>query len=115
MNDKGGKREHQGRESSWVGGELNDLGLVRKMNLGRDTDFIASKESIKDKTRVRQLVTRKGVGLGNATGVWVASLAEVRIYDIVAGTIGRAPGVFVAHVGERWVGQVILFTCGLIG
>lgn len=29
MNDQGGKREHQGRETSWVGCELNNLGLVR--------------------------------------------------------------------------------------
>ena len=53
---------------------------------------------------------RKGIGLSDAAGVRPTSLAELRVFDVVAGTVGRAPGVFVAHVGERWVGQVILST-----
>lgn len=48
--------------------------------------------------------------MGNATGVRSASLAEVGTYDIVAGTVGSAPGVLVAHVSEGRVGQVILPT-----
>jgi len=46
------------------------------------------------------LVARQGIGLGNATGVGVAGLAEVRVHDVVAGTVGGPPAVFVAHVGE---------------
>jgi hypothetical protein len=77
---------------------------------GKHTDLIASKKGIKDKTRVWQLMARKGIGLGNAAGVRVTSLAEVGIHDVVSGAVGGAPGVFVAHVGERWMGQVILST-----
>ena len=52
----------------------------------------------------------QGLGLGNAAGVGKTGLAEVGVDDIVARTIGRAPGVLVANIGEWWMGQVILFT-----
>lgn len=55
-------------------------------------------------------MAREGIGLGNAAGVWKAGLAEVGVHDIVARTVGRAPSVFIADLGERRVGQVILFT-----
>lgn len=50
------------------------------------------------------------MGLGNTASVGGTSLAEVRIYNVVAGTVCGAPGVLVAHVSEGRVGQVILTT-----
>jgi hypothetical protein len=55
-------------------------------------------------------MTRKGVGLGDATGVRSTGFAKLRIDDIVAGTVGRAPGVLVTHVSEGRMWQVILPT-----
>ena len=43
--------------------------------MGWGTDLLPSKESVKDETGVRHLVTREGVGLGNAAGVGFTSLA----------------------------------------
>jgi len=78
------------------------------------TDLLPSKKSVKDKTRVRQLVARQGVGLGHAAGVGITGRAEAGVHDVVAETVCRAPGEFVAHVGERRVGEVVLSTRGLI-
>ena len=82
--------------------------------MGRNTDLLPSKEGVKDKTGIRHLVVRQGLGLRNATGVVVASFAELGVRNIVAGTVGRAPGVFVTDDAERWMGQVILFTRDLV-
>ena len=75
-----------------------------------NTDLVPSKEGIEDKAGVRQLVVCQGEGLGNAAGVGETGFAEVRVHDVVTGTIGGAPGVFVAYNGEWRVGQVILPT-----
>jgi len=74
------------------------------------TDLVPSKEGVKDETGIRHLVVRERLGLGNAAGVGLASLAKVGVRDIVAGTVGRAPGVLVTDHGERGVGQVVLLT-----
>lgn len=55
-------------------------------------------------------MTRKGVGLSDATGVRFTGHAELRIHDVVAGTVGGTPGILVTDVSERWVGQVVLPT-----
>ena len=52
-------------------------------------DLLPSKEGIKDKTGIRHLVARQGVGLGNAASVRIANLAEVRVRDIVSRTVSR--------------------------
>lgn len=78
--------------------------------MGWGTDLVPSKESVKDETGIRHLMMRERLGLGNAAGVGFASLSEAGVRDIVAGTVGRAPGVFVTDETERWVGQVVLFT-----
>jgi len=80
------------------------------VNLQSDANLVAPKEGIKDEARIRHLVTREGVGLGNATGVWVTSSSYVWVYDVVAKAISGTPGVFVTHSGKGWMGQIILFT-----
>jgi len=60
-------------------------------------------------------VARQGAGLGHTAGVGITGRAEAGVRDIVAGTVGRAPGVFVAHVGEWWAGEVILSIRGSVG
>ena len=42
--------------------------------------------------------------MGNAAGVGLASFAEIRVHDVISGTISRAPGVFIAHIGKWRVG-----------
>lgn len=59
-------------------------------------------------------MARQGVGLGNAAGVRIASLSQFRIHDVVSVAVGGAPGEFVAHLGERWVGKIVLSAIGLI-
>ena len=120
VNDQGGEREHQGRKASRMRHELNwwRSGLARSLKVEeRITDLLPSKKSVKDETRVWQLVARQWVGLGHAAGVGITGRAEGGVHDIVAGTVGRAPGVFVAHFGERRMGEVILsrsgLTCGI--
>ena len=78
------------------------------------TDLLPSKKSVKDETRIRQLVARQGIGLGHAAGVGVTGRAEGGVHDVVSGAVGRAPGVLVAHIGERGVREVVLSTSGLI-
>ena len=57
--------------------------------------LLPSKEGVKDNTGIRYLVVRQGIGLENA--------ASVGVRDIGAGTVCRAPGVFVTLDVERWV------------
>jgi len=40
------------------------------------------------------------VGLRDAAGVGITSLAKVRIHDIVAGTVSGTPSIFIANIGE---------------
>ena len=51
-----------------------------------------------------------GAGLGNVAGVGITGLAERWVHDVVTRAVGGTPGVFVAHIGERRVGQIVLFT-----
>lgn len=48
--------------------------------------------------------------MGDTAGVGSTSLSEVRVYNVVAMTVVRTPGVFAAHVSEGRVGQIILPT-----
>ena len=78
------------------------------------TNLLPSKKGVKDKTRVRQLVARQGIGLGHTAGVGLTCRTEAGVHDVVAGTVSRAPGELVAHLCERWMGEVVLSTSGLI-
>ena len=78
------------------------------------TNLLPSKKGVKDKTRIRQLVARQGIGLGHTAGVGLTCRAEAGVHDVVAGTVGGTPGILVAHLGERRVGEVVLSTSGLI-
>ena len=60
------------------------------------------------------LVARQGIGLGHTAGVGLTCRTEAGVHDVVAGTVSRAPGELVAHLCERWMGEVVLSTSGLI-
>ena len=55
-------------------------------------------------------MARQRTGLRNAACVGITGLAELGIHDVVTRAVGGTPGVFVSHIGERRMGQIVLFT-----